>query len=45
MIVSTTEIAIRLLSSLKKKSIVASSRGKIILLDKEKLRSLSQGAD
>lgn len=45
MVGSTTETVIRVLSSLKKKGIITSSRGRVILLDKEKLRSLIEGVE
>jgi len=43
MVGSTTETVIRILSSLKKRKIIASIRGKIIILDEVKLRLLSEG--
>jgi CRP-like cAMP-binding protein len=43
MVGATTETVIRILSSLKKRKIIASIRGKIILLDEVKLRLLSEG--
>jgi len=43
MIGVTTETVIRILSSLKKKKIIASVRGKIIVLDEFRLRLLSEG--
>jgi CRP-like cAMP-binding protein len=42
---TTTETAIRVLSDLKRKGIITSSRGRIILLDKDKLRFLIQGVE
>jgi len=39
----TTETAIRVMSQLKDRGIIGSSRGKVIILDKEKLRLLSEG--
>jgi CRP-like cAMP-binding protein len=43
MVGATTETVIRILSSLKKKKVIASVRGKTIILDEVKLRSLSEG--
>ena len=43
MIGATTETVIRILSSLKKKKIIASVRGKTIILDEVRLRLLSEG--
>jgi CRP/FNR family transcriptional regulator len=43
MVGATTETVIRILSSLKKKKIIASARGKTIILDEPKLRLLSEG--
>ena len=40
---TTTETAIRLMSRLKDRGIIRSIRGKVIILDKEKLRILSEG--
>jgi CRP/FNR family transcriptional regulator len=40
---TTTETAIRVMSRLKEHGITRSTRGKIIILDKEKLRLLSEG--
>ncbi|MFC2072953.1 Crp/Fnr family transcriptional regulator [Chloroflexota bacterium] len=40
---TTTETAIRVMSHLKDRGIVRSVRGKVIILDKEKLRLLSEG--
>ncbi|MFC1862284.1 Crp/Fnr family transcriptional regulator [Chloroflexota bacterium] len=40
---TTTETAIRVTSSLKERGIIRSLRGKVIILDKEKLRLLSEG--
>ena len=39
----TTETAIRVMSHLKDRGIIRSVRGKVIILDKEKLRLLSEG--
>ena len=43
MVGTTTETAIRILSQLRERGIVSSTRGKIIIRDKEKLRLLSEG--
>jgi CRP/FNR family transcriptional regulator len=43
MVGATIETTIRILSSMKKEKIIASSRGKIIILDETKLRYLSEG--
>ena len=43
MVGTTTEMAIRLIGTLKDRSIVRSTRGKIIILDEVKLRLLSEG--
>jgi len=40
---TTTETAIRVLSHLKDRGIIRSARGKVIILNKEKLRLLSEG--
>ena len=40
---TTTETAIRVLSRLKDRGIIRSSRGEVIVLDEEKLRLLSEG--
>jgi CRP-like cAMP-binding protein len=40
---TTTETAIRVMSRLKESGIIRSTRGKITILDKEKLRLLSEG--
>ena len=40
---TTTETAIRVMSRLKDRRIIRSVRGKVIILDKEKLRLLSEG--
>jgi len=40
---TTTETAIRLLSNLKERGVIRSTRGKIIILDEIKLRLLSEG--
>jgi len=40
---TTTETAIRVMSQLKDRGIIRSTRGKVIILDKEKLRLLSEG--
>jgi CRP/FNR family transcriptional regulator len=40
---TTTETAIRVMSHLKDRGIIRSVRGKVIILDKEKLRLLSEG--
>lgn len=40
---TTTETAIRVISHLKDRGIIRSSRGKVIILDEEKLRLLSEG--
>jgi CRP/FNR family transcriptional regulator len=40
---TTTETAIRVMSRLKERGIIRSTRGKVIILDKEKLRLLSEG--
>lgn len=40
---TTTETAIRVMSQLRERGIIRSSRGKVIILDKEKLRLLSEG--
>jgi CRP-like cAMP-binding protein len=45
MVGATTETVIRILSSLKKRKIIASIRGKIIILDEAKLRLLSEGLE
>jgi len=43
MVGTTTETAIRVMSHLKDRGIIRSVRGKVIILDKEKLRLLSEG--
>jgi CRP-like cAMP-binding protein len=43
MVGATIETTIRILSSMKKEKIIASSRGRIIILDETKLRCLSEG--
>jgi len=43
MVGTTTETAIRIMSHLKERGIIRSARGKVIILDKEKLRLLSEG--
>ena len=43
MVGTTTETAIRVLSHLKDRGIIRSARGKVIILNKEKLRLLSEG--
>jgi len=43
MVGTTTETAIRVMSRLKERGIIRSVRGKVIILDKEKLRLLSEG--
>ncbi|MFC1954135.1 Crp/Fnr family transcriptional regulator [Chloroflexota bacterium] len=43
MVGTTTETAIRVTSHLKDRGIIRSLRGKVIILDKEKLRLLSEG--
>jgi CRP/FNR family transcriptional regulator, nitrogen oxide reductase regulator len=43
MVGTTTETAIRVMSHLKDRGIVRSVRGKVIILDKEKLRLLAEG--
>jgi len=40
---TTTETAIRVMSQLKERGIIRSVRGKVIILDEEKLRLLSEG--
>ncbi len=40
---TTTETAIRVMSQLRERGIIRSVRGKVIILDKEKLRLLSEG--
>ena len=40
---TTTETAIRVMSNLKDRGIIRSARGKVIILNKEKLRLLSEG--
>jgi len=40
---TTTETAIRVMSRLKERGIIRSTRGQILILDKEKLRLLSEG--
>jgi len=44
MVGTTTETTIRVMSHLKGRGIIRSARGKVIILDKEKLRLLSEGA-
>jgi len=43
MVGTSTETTIRVMSHLKKRGIIHSLRGKVIILDKEKLRLLSEG--
>ncbi|MFC2010986.1 Crp/Fnr family transcriptional regulator [Chloroflexota bacterium] len=43
MVGTTTETTIRVMSHLKERGIIRSTRGKVIILDKEKLRLLSEG--
>ncbi len=43
MVGTTTETAIRVMSHLKNRGIIRSVRGKVIILDEEKLRLLSEG--
>jgi CRP-like cAMP-binding protein len=43
MVGATTETVIRILSSLRKRKIITSVRGKITILDEAKLRLLSDG--
>jgi CRP/FNR family transcriptional regulator len=43
MVGTTTETAIRVMSNLKERGIIRSVRGKVIILDREKLRVLSEG--
>jgi len=43
MVGTTTETAIRVMSHLKKREIISTFRGQVIILDKEKLRLLSEG--
>jgi CRP/FNR family transcriptional regulator, nitrogen oxide reductase regulator len=43
MVGATIETTIRILSSMKKEKIIASSRGKIVILDETRLRCLSEG--
>ncbi|MFC2006485.1 Crp/Fnr family transcriptional regulator [Chloroflexota bacterium] len=43
MVGTTTETAIRVMSRLKDRGVIRSVRGKVIILDKEKLRLLSEG--
>ncbi len=43
MVGTTTETAIRVMSHLKDRGIIRSTRGKVIILDEEKLRLLSEG--
>ncbi len=40
---TTTETAIRIMSQLKERGLIRSARGRIVILDKEKLRLLSEG--
>jgi CRP-like cAMP-binding protein len=40
---TTTETAIRVMSHLKDRKIIRSIRGKVIILDEEKLKLLSEG--
>ena len=40
---TTTETTIRVMSQLKNRKIIRSVRGKVIIIDKEKLRLLSEG--
>ncbi len=43
MVGTTTETAIRVMSNLKDRGIIRSARGKVLILDEEKLRLLSEG--
>jgi len=43
MVGTTTETAIRVMSYLKDRGIISSVRGKVIILDEEKLRLLGEG--
>ena len=43
MVGTTTETAIRVMSNLKDRGIIRSARGKVIILDEEKLRLLGEG--
>ena len=43
MVGTTTETAIRVMSHLKDRGIIHTVRGKVIILDDEKLRLLSEG--
>jgi CRP-like cAMP-binding protein len=43
MVGTTIETAIRVMSQLKDRGIISSTRGKVIIRDKEKLRLLSEG--
>jgi len=43
MVGTTTETAIRIISQLKDRGIISTVRGKVIILDEEKLRLLSEG--
>ena len=43
MVGTTTETAIRIMSQLKDRGIISTVRGKVIILDEEKLRLLSEG--
>ena len=43
MVGTTTETAIRVMSHLKDRGIISSVRGKVIVLDEEKLRLLGEG--
>jgi len=40
---TTTETAIRLMSNLKDRGIIRSTRGKVVILDETKLKLLSEG--
>ena len=43
MVGTTIETAIRIMSTLKDRRIIRSVRGKVIILDEQKLRLLSEG--
>ena len=43
MVGTTTETAIRVMSQLKSRGIISSVRGKVTILDEQKLRLLSEG--
>ncbi|MFC1918987.1 helix-turn-helix domain-containing protein [Chloroflexota bacterium] len=44
MVGTTIETAIRVMSTLKDRRIIRSVRGKVIILDEQKLRLLSEGS-